>query len=387
MGRFMKSPGLLLSLLCFAGFAPLRADDSASQLASQSREIRQRYCGRCHGTNGTAKGDFGFITNTRQLIATKMIVPGDPDASELLTRIREGSMPPEGEKQRPTPAEVLVLEKWIKVGAPADETETPARPFRTERDILTAIREHLRDLKEDDRPFQRYFSLLNLHNSADVSARDLRLYRAAVAKVLTALSGRDRPDVFRQLDASGTVLAVDLRRLRWDKEKSWQEVLRRYPYGLVYQDSMDRELQAVAKAVAHLGDPECGLPYVRADWFVATASRPPLSGKVLSLLDPADKDDRLIALDAIGADRNGPIALLARRYQRDLKLDDMACELGLRDTKLIQERLRDPRFAPVLSGASLKRETWTSGGDRTRTLFQETASALGLGTPYSPSFD
>lgn len=384
----MRSLRFLLSLLCLAGFAPLRADDSASQLAHQSRTIRERYCARCHGANGTAKGDFGFIANTRHLIATKMIVPSDPDASELLARIREGSMPPEGAIQRPTPAEVLVLEKWIKLGAPADESETSVRPFRPECDILTAIRAHLSELEERDRPFQRYFSLLNLHNSGDVSARDLRLYRAAVAKLLTTLSGQGGPIAPRELDRDAMVLAVDLRRLRWDKDKSWQEVLRHYPYGLVYQDSADAELRVVAKSVADLGDRECELPYVRADWFVATASHPPLSGKLLSLLTPADNNDRLAALKALQADRDGPIALLTRRYQRDLKPEDVACELGLRDTKRIQAGLRDPRLAPILAGASLTRETWASRGkNRTRTLFQETASALGLGAPYSPSVD
>ncbi len=381
----MRSLRVLLSALCLTGFAPVRAEDSASQLAHQARTIRERYCARCHGSNGAAKGDFGFVANTRELIAAKRIVPGDPDASELLARIREGSMPPEDVKTRPTPADIQVIEKWIKLGAPADESEKSVRTFRTEFDILTAIRVHLSGLKEADRPFQRYFSLLNLHNSADVTARDLRLYRAAVAKLLTTLSAQNSP-MPRELNVEGIILAMDLRQLHWDKNL-WQEVLRHYPYGLVYQHSADAELRAVAKAVANLGDPECELPYVRADWFVATASRPLLSGELLSLLAPADKDDRLAAFKALQADRDGPIALLTRRYQRDLKPEDVTCELGLRDAKLTQTRLRDPRFAPILSGAPLKRETWASHGGRTRTLFQETASALDLGAPYSPSFD
>jgi hypothetical protein len=239
-------------------------------------------------------------------------------------------------------------------------------------------------MNEADRPFQRYFSLLNLHNSADVSARDLRLYRAAVAKVLTALGGQRNLVALRELDADGTVLAVDLRRLHWNRASLWQEVLRHYPYGLVYRDSPDAELRVVADAVAKLGDSECELPCVRADWFVATASRPTQAATLLNLLALADKDDRLKALAALQDDRDGPIAVLSRRYQRDLRLDDMACELGLRDAKLIKARLREPRLAPVLSGASLKRETWTSSGARIRTLFQETAFALGLGTPYLP---
>ena len=395
MGWFMRSIPLpvLLSLLGFAGFAPVRAEDSASPLARQSLQIRERYCGRCHGTNGSAKGDFGFVSNSRQLIATKMIVPGDPDGSELLARIREGSMPPEGAKQRPTPAEVLVLEKWIKRGAPADESETPARPFRTERDILTAIRVHLSELKEADRPFQRYFSLLNLHNSADVSARDLRLYRAAVAKLLTPLSGQDSSIVPRQLNAEGTILAIDLRQLGWVKKNLWQEVLQFYPYGLVYQDSADGELRAVARAVADLGDRKCDLLYVRADWFVATASRPPLSETLLSPFDGDGRGKRLRSLDALWAEIHGPVALLARRYERELRPEDIACELGLRDVEAMQRDLRvkpqlqDHGLTPLLSGAALQRQTWASRINRTLTLFQKTASALGLGTPYWPAPD
>jgi hypothetical protein len=394
MGWFMRRSGLLLALFGFVGLAPLRADEAASQLARQALDIRTRYCGDCHGGSKAAKGDFGFVLNSRQLVAAKMIVPRDPERSELLVRIREGSMPPEGVHKRPSAEEMRTLASWIQQGAPADESEKPVRAFQTEKEVLTAIRAHLKEAKAADRPFQRYFSLLNLHNSADVTARDLRSYQAAVAKLLSILSGQESPILSRELNPEGTILAVDLRQLGWDKKNLWQEVLRRYPYGLVYQDSTDDvELSAVARAVADLSDRECELPYVRTDWFVATASHRPLSQALLDPFDAADKDKRLTALDALRANINDPVALVTRRYERELMPDDIACELGLRDVEAMQRNLRgkpllqDHGLTPLLSGAALQRETWASRGKRTRTLFQETASMLRLGAPVCPALD
>lgn len=377
----MRFAVLLLTLagLAQATAVPACAEETAPALARQARMIREKYCARCHGPNGSARGAFDSIHDRARLVTARLLVPGDPDGSELFVRAREGSMPPESVRLRPSPEEIAILEKWIQAGAPADEADTIVRSFRGERDILAAIRGHLEKLEPRERPYQRYFTFANLHNSRDVSEPDLRQYRDALSKLLGILSGQRDGLVPQVLDADGTVLAVDLRRLGWEKNHRWEELLQHYPYGLSYQDSSDVELRELARAVAKLADPQCEIPYLRADWFVAAASRPPLYHLLLGM----EKGRASGALPE-------PIALLARRYRRELKLEDVACELGLRDAKRLQTQLAGNRklqelgLAPVLRGETIERQTWDSREGRIKTLFQETAYELGLGTPFIP---
>jgi serine/threonine-protein kinase len=370
---------LALAGLAHATAVPARAEEATLSLARQARMIREKYCARCHGPNGSARGVFDSIHDRARLITARLLVPGAPDGSELFVRAREGSMPPEGVRLRPSPDEIAVLEKWIQSGAPADEADRIVRTFRGERDILAAIRGQLEKLEPRERPHQRYFTFANLHNSRDVSEPDLRQYRDALSKLLSILSGQRDALVPQTLDADGTVLAVDLRRLGWEKNNRWQELLQQYPFGLSHQDSSDTELRELARAVAKLADPQCELPYLRADWFVATASRPPLYHLLLGV----EKDRAIGVLPET-------IARLAIRYRRELKLEDVACELGLRDAKRLQTQLDGNRklqelgLTPILQGKTIERQTWDSREGRIKTLFQETAYELGLGTPCIP---
>jgi serine/threonine-protein kinase len=118
-----------------------------------------------------------------------------------------------------------------------------------------------------------------------VTETDLRLYRAALSKVVNSLSWKRGIYVPRPVDAEGTVLAVDLRRLDWDRRQVWKALLKYYPYGLAFDESKDRKIKDLAadlyrdvKGSARLGTK---LPFVRADWFVANAARPPLYHSLL----------------------------------------------------------------------------------------------------------
>src|SRR5262249_14884645 len=145
--------------------------------------------------------------------------------------------------------------------------------------------------------YQRYFTLTHLHNQAGVKAAELQLYRAALGKLVNSLSWQFDVTVPTPLDAGATVFAVDLRDLGWDRHDVWDELLKRYPYGLTYADHPDPEVKELAEEVARLGDPRCDVPYLRADWFVANASRPPLYHRVLRLPDCAADLERLLGVD------------------------------------------------------------------------------------------
>jgi serine/threonine-protein kinase len=185
---------------------------------------------------------------------------------------------PEDEQPRLTDDEIAVVKKWIEAGAPAPAEEAAeARKFISLQDELTAMRDYLRKQDRDDRPHVRFFSLRHLSNLPPDKVRDadLRVYQAALSKLVNSVSWKEKIVVPEAVDKGKTLFAIDVRKLDWDRGNLWQEILKRYPYALSharYPD--DRELNELAEEVYGLAGTR--VPAVRADWFIATAGRPPL---------------------------------------------------------------------------------------------------------------
>ncbi|MCA9073819.1 MAG: DUF1553 domain-containing protein [Planctomycetaceae bacterium] len=92
------------------------------QFEADVRPILATHCLECHG-NDTREAGLDLRSVSSMLIggeAGPVIVRGEPDYSELLTRIESGQMPPEGES-RLTEEEVRTLREWIEADAPAEE--------------------------------------------------------------------------------------------------------------------------------------------------------------------------------------------------------------------------------------------------------------------------
>src|SRR5262249_34551056 len=156
----------------------------------------------CHGPAGTNEGGINYILDVKKLQEKKKIVAGDPARSKLLKKVVAGEMPPEDEKFRPGKEEISLLERWIQAGAPAAAT-TAARSARVpkgEKHPLPPTRDHPNRLPRQDRPFQRYFTLTHLHSNPTVKEADLRLYRAALAKLVNHLSWKSDVVVPAPLD-------------------------------------------------------------------------------------------------------------------------------------------------------------------------------------------
>jgi serine/threonine-protein kinase len=184
-------------------------------------------------------------------------------------------------KSRPSDEEIAVIKRWIESGAPAWVIESE-RQFVSEEEALKKIFSHLaQSIDPADSKHFRYFSLVHLHNNPLVQDEDLRYYRAAFVKLINSLS-RSAEFVDPQLiDAppenptDGLIFCVDLRKLRWKLEE-YRKVIKEYPYGLTFNAPTLRNLQT--RIIDNTGKPPFdneGLPYVRVDWFIATASRPP----------------------------------------------------------------------------------------------------------------
>jgi Protein of unknown function (DUF1553)/Protein of unknown function (DUF1549)/Planctomycete cytochrome C/Concanavalin A-like lectin/glucanases superfamily len=109
-------------------------EKSTQQFYTGVLPILREQCFRCHGQ----KQQGGLRLNSRQHALASgdsespAVVPGDPDASELMVRIRGGEMPPNG--QGPTTDQVALIEQWIRDGA-----EWPPPPIPDESVAVPAI--------------------------------------------------------------------------------------------------------------------------------------------------------------------------------------------------------------------------------------------------------
>jgi serine/threonine-protein kinase len=293
---------LALAVSLLSGPRAAAASDPKA-LALEARTVLKTYCLRCHHGEGSEGGDFDAL-KAESLTASRdpdkpYVVPGKPAESFLFQRLAlrkqgQGDMPPRAVRERPSDADKEAVRKWIEAGAPPFPTEA-GRPRVGVREVLTAIRDDLRQADPEERPSLRYFTLNHLHNNPKVPDADLAVYRAALAKAINHLSWKPNIVVPRAVDREQTVFAVDVRKLDWDKDDLWREVLRAYPYGLRHGTARDRDLQKLDDDVAQLTG--CDLPYVRADWFAATATRPPLYHTLLRLPKTAGELERLLDVD------------------------------------------------------------------------------------------
>jgi serine/threonine-protein kinase len=93
-------------------------------------------------------------------------------------------------------------------------------------------------------------------------------------------------------------MAVDIRRLGWQERDAWSAILRAYPYGLKFNNRRnDEDLRRLAGELSRLIDDEVGLLDVRADWFIDSASRPPLYHAILDLPRTAQALEQRLAVD------------------------------------------------------------------------------------------
>ncbi len=272
--------------LCLPAFAG--ADEPpGNDLIGKARAVLQTHCYRCHGQEGTNEGGFNFVFDLKQLVVRNKVTPGDPQKSKLLKRIRNAAdpMPPADEKLRPSPAEMSILERWIQAGAPA-ENAAPANAFVRLDDMLQVIHDDLEKAEPRRRPFLRYFTLTHLHN-AGLSAEELQSYRHGVSKLLNSLSWEKDIVIPKTVDAAQTILRIDVRDYQWTA-KTWDFLLGKHPY----------TLHLTSAAAKRMGEwTGCEQAFVRGDWFVAQASRPPLYHDILRLPATEKELERMLRVD------------------------------------------------------------------------------------------
>jgi hypothetical protein len=280
----------MMKKLLWLVLAPAIAHSSASadvpvQPGQEAKAILQTFCAGCHGGGKAAKGGFGFVLDRELLVNRSLVTPGQARQSELFLRIQQGEMPPPSSKKRPSPAELKVLQRWIDSGAPAFETSAKPAKLLSPSEVTMTVLADLQGLEPRQRRFMRYLTLSHLA-WVGRPAKDLDTVREAAGKLLNSLSWHPRVSWPEPVDADGTILRIDLRAYKWSAG-AWEKLVTAYPY----------RIQTLAESKAQAGYTGTEVAALRADWFVATASRPPFYHDLLQLPTSDRALERLLQVD------------------------------------------------------------------------------------------
>lgn len=269
------------------------------QIALDTHAILEQKCFVCHGPTGSFRD--ALLIEHNALIENSTVVPGNPHTSELYNRLITTDIAKRMPLHQPplSDQEINTIRNWILTGAPDwAATTTTNGNFISPGEVLTTIETHLMSLSSFDRAFARYFTLTHLHNAGE-SAGILQEYRKALFKLVNSLSWGVDVNNPIPIDPQGTIFYIDLRHYEWDVNDGWGQIETVYPYHI----SFDAPTQTALKAqLGRLqGETNSTTPSVHADWFIATASLPPLYH---DLLDLKSTDRELETRLEVDVDRN-----------------------------------------------------------------------------------
>ena len=277
-----KQPQYRLAFICLLILTLCSPTVSAQQqIAQDAYAIFEQSCLICHGPEGAYKETL-LIEPNALVEANGSVVPGNPEASRLYKRLlgEGGQLMPLGGPPLPD-SQIETVKNWILAGAP-DWAALPTtdRRFITPSEVLNTIETHLMSLSSFDRAFARYFIMTHLYNAGE-SAQILQEYRKALFKLVNSLSWGVAVTNPQPIDTQGTIFYIDLRHYEWDVNDGWGQIETAYPYHISFDPP---EQIALKEQLGRLQtETQSNMPSVHIDWFVATASLPPLYHDLLSL--------------------------------------------------------------------------------------------------------
>ena len=282
---------LMFLIFLMSGYTVVSAQQD---LAQQVYAIFQQNCLNCHGPHGAFTEEI-VIESAGGLVNSGAVVPGKPAIeSELYKRLWEADpakrMPLGGQL---SPQAILTIGNWIQAGAPSWDVQHDVN-FITTDAMLTAIENHLNALDPFDRPFVRYFTTTHLYNAGE-SPEALGAYHVALSKLVNSLSWRSDIINPHPIDAAETIFYIDLRNYEWDIRDAWTQIEEIYPYTIEFNVATHAGLHE--KLTNLRQEMACEVPFVHADWFLATASLPPLYHDILALPATERELERELGID------------------------------------------------------------------------------------------
>ncbi|MGV3486598.1 MAG: DUF1549 domain-containing protein, partial [Planctomycetaceae bacterium] len=155
-------------------------------------QIKPLLAGKCFACHGALRQEAGLRLETRAAMLTggdsgTVLAPGLPDASLLLQRIvapESERMPPAEEGAALEPAEIEMISRWIREGAPAPPDETlppsPTAHWAFQPIVAPEIPSAAADDAESPHPIDRLLSAAQLArglSAQPLASREIRLRR------------------------------------------------------------------------------------------------------------------------------------------------------------------------------------------------------------------
>ena len=133
--------------------------------------------------------------------------------------------------------------------------------------------------------------MTHLYNAGE-TPEILAEYRSALYKLVNSLSWGSTIINPQPIDPQATIYYIDLRHYEWDVNDGWTKIEEAYPYHISFDAP---EHLALKNQLGRLQTQmKTDVPSVHVDWFIATASTPPLYHDLLSLpLTDRDLETRL----------------------------------------------------------------------------------------------
>ena len=131
-----------------------------------------------------------------------------------------------------------------------------------------------------DRAFARYFTMTHLYNAGE-TAGVLEGYRNGLSKLVNSLSWGIEVINPQPIDPQQTIFYIDLRHYEWDVNDGWTQIEGVYPYHIAFDAPTETALREQLGRLQI--EMSCDVPSIYIDWFLATASLPPLYHDLLSL--------------------------------------------------------------------------------------------------------
>ena len=294
---------LPIVILIYLGLAFATAD-AQENLAQEVSAIFQQSCFNCHGPSGSFKE--ALLIDRTALIDTQVVIPGDHENSEFYRRLLG---PTENGPQMPhnlpplSPEAIETIARWIAEGAPDWKVQHDIN-FITTQAMLDTIQNHLKSLDPFDRPSARYFSMTHLYNAGE-TPETLSDYQIALSKLINSLSWKFEITNPTPIDDAQTIFHIDLRRYQWNTRTDvWALLEQAYPYNIAF----DPETQAglLEKLTQLQTETGSTVPFVHVDWFLATASLPPLYHNILDLPQTDSILEAELGVDVANNIRNAP---------------------------------------------------------------------------------
>jgi mono/diheme cytochrome c family protein len=269
-------------------------------------KVLETHCARCHqqGRLKRAKPakDFGNILQLDEIAGDPhLILPGNPDGSRLFSRIVKQEMPYDVYTEfsggsEPSKEDVQAIYDWIESLNPKTVATCSDRTPIDTGEVVSAISADLKTRNAGRRKDMRYLSLANWYNAC-ASNEELRRMRNGTTLLLNSLSRAPRTTRPSVIGKSGSIVAFNLDDLGWSPE-DWNTLAAAYPYGARPKSPTFDQIKSTTNAP---------LPYLRADWFAAAASRPPLYYNLLDLPENLTDLQSQLGVDAQRNRTNGDV--------------------------------------------------------------------------------